>query len=97
MLSLCNGDHQNAEIISDIQDSTSDEERELLRPICNAKGNKNNDSEGVDDDSDTLLGGFNADKYGNIVEPTQETVTDSQLSTTRVFNPDETQIPGRLE
>jgi len=43
------------------------------------------------------LGGFNADEYGNIVEPTQETVTDSQLSTTRVFDPDETQIPGRLE
>ena len=57
--------------------------------------------DGVDKDEmhlrQELLGGFNADEYGNIVEPTQETVTDSQLSTTRVFDPDETQIPGRLE
>jgi hypothetical protein len=81
-----NGDNQNADIISDIQDSSSDEERELLKTTT-----------GEDDDLDTLLGGFNADEYGNIVEPTQETVTDSQLSTTRVFDPDETQIPGRLE
>jgi hypothetical protein len=73
--------------------STSDDDEALLRPISNA--NRTNNTE--EDSSDTLLGGFNADQYDDIIEPTQETVTDSQLSTHRVFDPDETQIPGSLD
>jgi hypothetical protein len=44
-----------------------------------------------DDDS---LEEFGLDEYGDIVPETQQTTTDSQLSTLTVFDPDETQKPG---
>ena len=50
-----------------------------------------------EEDSDSLLGGFRADEYGDIYEPTQPPVTESQLSTHRVFDSQETCIPGSLQ
>ncbi len=49
------------------------------------------------DDDLSLVGGFQADEYGDIVADTQPALTDSQESTYRVFDPDETQLPGRLD
>ena len=39
-----------------------------------------------EEDSHSLLGGLRADEYGDIYEPTQPPVTESQLSTHRVFD-----------
>ena len=50
-----------------------------------------------EEDSDSLLGGFRADEYGDIYEPTQPPVTESQLSTHRVFDLQETCVPGSLQ
>lgn len=50
-----------------------------------------------EEDSDSLLGGFRADEYGDIYEPTQPPVTESQLSTHQVFDLQETCIPGSLQ
>jgi hypothetical protein len=49
-----------------------------------------------DEYDDTLDGGFQADEYGDIIPGTLEVVTESQLSTLTVFDPDETQKPGSL-
>jgi len=50
----------------------------------------------VSSESDSLLGGFRADEYSDIVPETQLEPTESQWSTSRVFDPDETQDPRKL-
>jgi hypothetical protein len=49
-----------------------------------------------DDYDDTLDWGFQADEYDDIIPGTPEAVTESQLSTLTVFDPDEPQKPGPL-
>jgi len=52
--------------------------------------------EAVSRESDSLLSGFNADEYSDVVPETQLELTESQWSTTHVFNEEETQDPNRL-
>lgn len=63
----------------------------------NCVSNKSNSRESEQTDSDTdSLEGFGLDEYGDIIEETQVAPTDSQLSTVTVYDPEETQIPGKL-
>jgi hypothetical protein len=50
----------------------------------------------VSSESDSLLGGSQADEYSDIVPETELEPMESQWSTSRVFDPDETQDPRRL-
>ena len=52
--------------------------------------------EAVSSELDSLLGGFNADEYSDVVPETQLEPTEPQWSTTRVFDAEETQDPNRL-
>lgn len=52
--------------------------------------------EAVSRESDSLLSGFNADEYSDVVPETQLEPTEPQWSTTRVFDAEETQDPNRL-
>jgi hypothetical protein len=62
---------------------------------CVSNQSNNRQSEQTDSDTDSLEG-FGIDEYGDIVEETQVAPTDSQLSTVTVFDPEETQILGKL-
>ncbi len=63
----------------------------------NCVSNKSNSWESEQTDSDTdSLEGFRIDEYGDTVQEMQVPLTDSQLSTVTVFDPEETQIPGKL-
>jgi hypothetical protein len=68
-----------------------DEEVQVRAPVITSTSNDGSEQE------ELLSSGFSIDDYHNIVRPTQELVTDSQLSTMQVFDPDETQIPGSLD
>jgi hypothetical protein len=47
-------------------------------------------------DSSTSSAGFGINEYSDIYPPTQPAITESQLSTHRVFDSQETEIPGSL-
>jgi hypothetical protein len=79
------GEEENSEIIA-----IDDDEQELLAPVFTAVSQHGSEEESSENS------GFDIDEYGDIIGATQEPVTDSQLSTYRVFDPDETQIPGSL-
>ena len=70
-----------------------EEEGATINCVSNTQSNR----ESEDTDSDTnSLEEFGLDEYGDIVQETQLPLTDSQLSTVTVFDPEETQIPGKL-
>jgi hypothetical protein len=75
-------------------ESDNDEEGIREEAICVSPNFNNKDATNTDDDS--LEGGFQADEYHNIVGETQQEPTDTQMSTYTAFDPDETQIPGKL-
>jgi hypothetical protein len=70
-----------------------EEEETTFHSVSNIQNNR--ESEETDSDTNSLEE-FGLDEYGDIVQETQLPLTDSQLSTVTVFDPEETQIPGKL-
>jgi hypothetical protein len=81
----------------DEEGTAPNEEIEEEGATINCVSNTQSNRESEDTDSDTnSLEEFGLDEYGDIVQETQLPLTDSQLSTVTVFDPEETQIPGKL-
>jgi hypothetical protein len=100
------------ELLGDLDDDTSEDSRGNTDDASkNSRGNTDDTSgsnkenlyeeehqarfnDTVNDDDS--LEEFGVDEYWDIVPETQQTTTDSQLSTLTVFDPNETQKPGSL-
>jgi hypothetical protein len=89
----------------DIKETSDNTEKEIGMPDEEAGENKREDSYGhsrkneecelaINSDTDTSL--FGADEYHYIVSEMLPEVTDMQLSSKTVFDPDEMQILGSL-
>ena len=89
----------------DFEDASSSGEVNLIinnkqdaAPIITITSNSDNEAEAEaykDEEGASETSGeteFNADEYSDIYEATPASVTDSQLSTYTVFDPDETQM-----
>jgi hypothetical protein len=100
------------ELLGDLDDDTSEDSRRNTDDASENSRRNTDDTSGSNKENeyeeehqaqfndtvsdDDSLEEFGADEYGDIVPETQQTITDSQLSTLTVFDPDETQKPGSL-
>jgi hypothetical protein len=86
------GDDGEGQCDRESENDEDEMEEEMEENIISVSGSNN--ATAIDDDS--LEGGFQADEYQYIISDTQEQPTDTQMSTHTTFDPDETQIPGKL-
>ena len=95
--------HNEDDNISEDGNDTDEEAEKSVQEVRRHAEEEDNVSQGAqqqqlwldtEEDSDCSL--FGADAYGDILPETQSPKTDTQLSIITVFDPDETQVPGKL-